>query len=170
MLLTINVFNQERPAMAEILTREELGRQAIDRFWETIPPVWSLVRNHLRSTASEKFEISVEQFHILRHIRKGIITVSDLAEIQQISRPAISQGVDALVEKGLVSRRQDKGDRRFVYLQLTPQGDDLLNQVFQENRAWMLKKMEGLDPEQLARLVDALETLKESFANFSTNL
>lgn len=153
--------------MPAILTKEELGQQAIDRFWETIPPVWNLVRTNLRCTASEKFEISVEQFHILRHIRKGIITVSDLADVRQISRSAISQGVDALVEKGLISRRQDKGDRRFIYLQLTPQGDDLLNQIFQANRVWMLSKMAGMEPDQLARLVDALETVKECFVNFS---
>jgi DNA-binding MarR family transcriptional regulator len=152
--------------MATISTRDELRQQAIDRFWETIPPVWNQVRNNLRCIATEKFEISVEQFHILRHIRKGITSVSDLASVKQISRPAISQGVDALVEKGLITRRQETGDRRFVHLQLTPQGDALLNQIFQQNRAWMLEKMDHLNPEQLSSLVDALETLKASFAEF----
>ena len=95
-------------------TTEELRQKAIDRFWETIPPVWNQVRNNLRSIAAEKFEISVEQFHILRHIRKGITSVSELADVKQISRPAISQAVDVLVEKGLISRQQDADDRRFV--------------------------------------------------------
>jgi DNA-binding MarR family transcriptional regulator len=153
--------------MATVSTKDELRQQAIDRFWETIPPVWNQVRNNLRCIASEKFEISVEQFHILRHIRKGITSVSDLAEVKRISRPAISQGVDALVEKGLISRRQETGDRRFVHLQLTQQGDTLLNQIFYENRTWMLSKMDDLDPDQLSSLVNALEILKESFAYFS---
>ncbi len=153
--------------MTTISTKDELRQQAIDRFWETIPPVWNQVRNNLRSIASEKLEISVEQFHILRHIRKGVTTVSDLAAVRQISRPAISQGVDALVEKGLISRRQEPGDRRFVYLQLTPEGDEQLNQIFKENRAWMMSKMEGLDPEEISHLIDALETLKNSFTSLS---
>ncbi len=149
--------------MATISTKEELRQHAIDRFWETIPPVWNQVRNNLRCIASERYEISVEQFHILRHIRRGITTISDLAAVKQISRPAISQGVDTLVEKGLISRRQETDDRRFVHLQLTPAGDDLLNQIFQENRAWMMNKMETLEPEELSSLIDAMEILKGSF-------
>ncbi len=154
--------------MVSIPTKEDLGQRVIERFWETIPTIWSQVRNNLRRIATEHYEISVEQFHILRHVRKGINSVSELAEVRQISRPAISQGVEALVEKGLISRQQDADDRRYVNLQLTPQGNDLLNQIFQENHAWMLSKMDDLDPEALSRLIDALETLKDHFPNFSS--
>jgi DNA-binding MarR family transcriptional regulator len=146
--------------MLKEVTTEELRQRAIDRFWETIPPVWNRVRNNLRSIATEKFEISVEQFHILRHIRKGITSVSDLAEVKQISRPAISQAVDALVEKGLISRQQDVDDRRYIKLMLTPAGDDLLNTIFCENRAWMGERMATLKDDELKQVIDAFETLK----------
>ncbi len=149
--------------MAVISTTEELQRQTIDRFWETIPPVWNLVRSHLRCIASENFEISVEQFHILRHIRKGITSVSELAAVKQISRPAISQAVDILVDKGLIARQQDAEDRRYVHLRLTPEGDDLLNQIFQENRAWMTEKMSTFDSEALNSVIAGLEILKAIF-------
>jgi DNA-binding MarR family transcriptional regulator len=143
--------------------RDDLHQQAIDRFWETVPPVWNQVRNHLRCIVSEKFDISVEQFHILRHIRKGITLTSELASVKQISRPAISQGVDSLVEKGLIHRQQDPDDRRFVRLELTKEGNELLNQIFRENSGWMLEKMGHLTPDQLSCLIDSLEWLKESF-------
>ena len=74
---------------------------AIDEFWATIPPVWNRIKGNLRSIAEENYDISVEQFHILRHIRKGLTSVSELAEVKQISRSAISQAVDLLVEPGL---------------------------------------------------------------------
>lgn len=136
-------------------------RQAvIDRFWETIPAVWNLVRNNLRSIASEKFSISVEQFHILRHIRRGITSVSELADVKRISRPAISQAVEALVEKGLITRQQEPGDRRFVKLALTPEGDELLSQVFRENRAWMTARLAPLSAGDLECLMHGLEALK----------
>ena len=149
--------------MAVISSTEELQGQAIDRFWETIPPVWNLVRSNLRCIASENFEISVEQFHILRHIRKGITSVSELAAVKQISRPAISQAVDILVEKGLIARQQDANDRRYVHLRLTPEGDGLLNKIFQENRAWMTEKMAAFDPETLNRVIEGLGILKTIF-------
>ena len=137
--------------------------QTIDRFWESIPPVWNQIRGHLRSIAQEKFDISVEQFHVLRHIRRGICSVSDLATVKQISRSAISQSVDGLVEKGLISRRQHTDDRRFVTLELTPAGDDLLNAIFKENREWMIEKMSALDAEELEHMLLAFQSLKNAF-------
>lgn len=144
-------------------TTTELRQKAIDRFWETVPPLWNAVRSNVRSISTEKFDLSVEQFHVLRHIRKGVCSVSDLAEARQISRPAVSQAVDALVEKGLVARQQDAADRRFVKLMLTPLGDDTLNKIFRENRAWMGERMSGLSGEDLEQVIAALDTLKTLF-------
>jgi DNA-binding MarR family transcriptional regulator len=59
-----------------------------------------------------RFGITMEQFHILRHIRRGYRSVKDLAEKKQINRSAVSQAIDALVSKGLVTRIQESGDRR----------------------------------------------------------
>jgi DNA-binding MarR family transcriptional regulator len=147
----------------ETVTREQLVRQTIDRFWETVPPVWNIVRCNVRSIATERFEISVEQFHILRHIRRGIVSISELADVKGISRPAISQAVDLLVDKGLIARQQDKDDRRYVRLALTPSGDELLNKIFQQNRAWMSQKFSSLDPGDLVKIAAALEILRSTF-------
>ena len=62
-------------------SKEILLQQTIDRFWETIPPLWSRIRSHLRSTAAEHFGITVEQFHILRHIHRGKNSVCELAAV-----------------------------------------------------------------------------------------
>ena len=148
--------------MERIATEENL-RQTIDQFWETVPRVWNLIRSHLRSIAAEQFDISVEQFHVLRHIRKGLTSVCDIADARQISRPAVSQAADLLVEKGLITRRQEKDDRRFVHLALTPEGENLLNQVFQQNRAWMMEKMASIGAEDLKRITEGLALLKSAF-------
>ena len=136
---------------------------SIDRFWEVIPPLWGCIRGNLRTFAVQTGEITVDQFHILRHIRRGAGSASELAEIQQISRPAISQAIDILVDKGLVSRHQSTADRRYVELSLTPAGSELLNTIFQKNRQWMLEKLAGLSDEENAALVGALELLKVAF-------
>ena len=142
---------------------EDLLQVAIDRFWETIPPVWNKVRGNVRCIATEYYEVTVDQFHILRHIRKGRGSVSELAENQQISRPAISQAVDILVEKGLVSRRTNAEDRRYIQLELTPGGNELLNTIFKQNRTWMMQKMAGLSPDEIDCIVCGLEILKNTF-------
>ncbi len=144
-------------------TSEELLRFAIDRFWETVPPVWNTVRGNVRGIATECNDITLDQFHILRHIRRGRGSVSELAEIQQISRPGISQAVDILVDKGLVSRQTDADDRRYIRLELTPNGNDLLNTIFKQNRSWMMEKMASLSPDEIDSIVHGLEILKKTF-------
>ena len=147
--------------------KEELLQETIDRFWETIPPLWNRIRSNLRGTAAERFGISVEQFHILRHVNRGINSVSDLAVERCTSRPAISQVVDTLVNKGLLTRRQEADDRRYVKLALTVNGSTLLKGIFDSNRTWMLSKLDALSEAELGAAIQAMETLKKTFAEFT---
>lgn len=139
---------------------EDIYQQTIDRFWETVPPVWNAVRSHLRSLAAQQFDITVEQFHILRYIRRKADSISALAAIGRISRPAISQGVDALVQKGMISRQQDPSDRRFIRLELTPGGNALLDALFTRNREWMKTRLAALPPGELDKIKEGLTALK----------
>ncbi len=140
---------------------EQLQDQAIDRFWETVPPLWNFVRSHIRATATAKFDIPVEQFHILRHVRRGICSVSELATAKNISRPAVSQAVDILVNKGLLTRVQSTQDRRYVELTLTEAGNNLLDTVFKETRGWMKERMRTLTAGELETIVKAMNVMKK---------
>ena len=143
-------------------TSKEFQERAIDRFWETIPPLWSTIRAHIRAEATSQFDISVEQFHVLRHVRRGTNSISDLATAKNISRPAISQAVDLLVNKGLLTRTQSTEDRRFVELKLTDSGNALLDTVFKETRAWMKELMSDMTNEELDTVAKAMEALKRT--------
>lgn len=132
----------------------------IEVFWETIPSTWNHVRQHIRSTASEKFDITVEQFYVLRHVKKGVKTVSELAEVKHISRSAVSQAVDGLVCKNLLTRRQDEEDRRYIWLEMTEEGEGLLNKIFKINQEWILKKIENLSSDDIKMIITGLQTLK----------
>jgi DNA-binding MarR family transcriptional regulator len=140
---------------------ERLRDQTIDRFWETVPPVWNFVKSHIRGTATAKFDITVEQFHVLRYVRRGPNSMSELATAKNISRPAISQAVDVLVKKGLLTRLPSSSDRRVIELALTDEGNALLDTVFKENRAWMKERMNALTIEELETIGKAMEALKK---------
>ncbi len=134
-------------------------QQAVDSFWEAFPPFWHGVRAHIRQVATEQFDIGVEQFHILRHIRRGHDTVSDLAEAKNISRPAASQAVELLVTRGLVARTRDSDDRRHVRLALTDAGSALLDAVFEDTGRWMMARFSALSDEELHALMQAMQAL-----------
>ncbi len=134
---------------------------ALDSFWETIPPLWGQIRAHIRLTATERFRISVEQFQVLRLIRTGHCSVSELAEAKRISRPAISQAVDTLVDRGLLTRTQDAEDRRHVQLTLTDSGSDLLDAIFDDTRTWMRARLGSFSQAELETVARAMRSLKK---------
>ena len=141
--------------------RERLHDQVIDRFWETVPPLWNSVRSHIRTVATTNFDITVEQFHILRFVRRGSESLSELAAAKNISRPAMSQAVEVLVKKGLLTRVQSTQDRRYVELALTQAGEHLLDTVFQDSRQWMKVRMQRLSITELETIARAMEAMKK---------
>lgn len=144
-------------------TPKNLLSSVIDAFWSSIPPVWNTIKTNVRGTAVENYDISVEQFHILRNIRRGITSVSELARVKGISRSAVSQAVEVLVERGLVCRLRNERDRRNIPLELTESGNHLLDAIWERNRAWMRERMAGLTTEELEQLKGALESLAVTF-------
>jgi DNA-binding MarR family transcriptional regulator len=141
---------------------KELLRQAVETFWETFPPFWQRVRAHIRQVAVEQFDISVEHFHVLRYIRGGQGSISELAEAKNISRPAISQVVEVLVQKGLIRRTHDARDRRYIQLTLTDSGNALLDAIFDNTREWMMQTLLPLSDEELYLLAQALDSLRKT--------
>ncbi len=137
--------------------------EVIEKFWESIPPAWRETRNTIRRVAVEQFSMTVGQFQAMRRIRKGFDTVSALAEASRTSRPAVSKAVDALVNKGLVSRLPDERDRRHVHLTLTDEGSRLLEAVYDQAEAWLREKFQSLPPDELATLREALPILQKAF-------
>ena len=138
-------------------------QRIIDKFWEFFPPVWHCVRAHIRHEATENFDITVGQFHILRRIRQGADSVSKLADDRHTSRPAISRSVDMLVNRGMVLRTQNPADRRNVQLSLTVEGQSLMETIFSNTRYWMAEKLSVLGNDEFEAILIAGDALKRAF-------
>jgi DNA-binding MarR family transcriptional regulator len=138
-----------------------LCRQAVDSFWETYPPLWRIIQAHIRQVAAEQFDITVEQFHMIRHIRRGHDSVSKLAEARNISRPAVSKAVDLLANRGLIVRTTDPQDRRHMKLDLTAEGNTLMDAIYDDTRHWMIKILEPLDASEIQALIVSMEAFKK---------
>ena len=57
------------------------------------------------------------------------VYVSDIQSKLYITKPAVSQILNALEKKGYVSREIDKNDRRKIAVTLTPNGQEILEQM-----------------------------------------
>jgi long-chain acyl-CoA synthetase len=136
----------------------------IDKFWESIPPVWRQTRMQIRGIAFQKFQMSVEQFQVLRRIRRGSTSVSALAEASQTGLPAVSKAVESLVKRGLVQRSSDPLDRRKVPLALTDEGQRVLQVIFAEAEAWLAQHFEKLDAGEVEDILKGFEALDKAFS------
>jgi DNA-binding MarR family transcriptional regulator len=132
-------------------------------FWETFPPIWHATRSLTHQTATEEFGITAAQFHTLRRIKEGKASVSALAECMHLSRPNISRTVDELVNAGLVAREQDAADRRSIDLSLTPQGEELINNLLRTIGSKMKSRFSQLDQKEIKEISLALNALRNIF-------
>jgi len=132
-------------------------------FWETFPPVWHATRSLTHQTATEEFGITAAQFHTLQRIKEGRASVSALAECMHLSRPNISRTVDELVNADLVAREQDAADRRSIGLSLTPQGEELINNLQRTIGSKMKSRFSQLDQKEIKDIQFALNALRNIF-------
>ena len=89
----------------------------------------------------------------------GPQTLSDLARAEQVSRPAISRTVRALVEAGLVRRQRDELDRRSVTAHATAKGRRLLEAGRRRRLERIAADLADLSREELVTLERATAIL-----------
>jgi DNA-binding MarR family transcriptional regulator len=92
--------------------------------------------------------------------RHGPLTLSSLADRERVAAPTITRVVGRLVGDGLVIRQPDPVDRRSTKVMVNEAGSRLLDSSRQRKTAWLHGRLEQLDPDDLARLTDALDVLE----------
>ncbi len=95
----------------------------------------------------------------------GQKSVSDLAECEKVSPPAVSRHVDDLVKMGLVERTRDTEDRRSIILGLTDQGQTIWNKMIERNHQLFSEKMRQLSTQEIETIIEGLELLYSAFTN-----
>jgi DNA-binding MarR family transcriptional regulator len=84
--------------------------------------------------------------------RHGALTPSELAAIERIQRPTATRILAALAEAGLVAREPDASDRRSARLTITRSGSAVLARGRQRKTAYLTRRLERLQPDELETL------------------
>jgi DNA-binding MarR family transcriptional regulator len=90
----------------------------------------------------------------------GPLTLGELACREQVAPPTITKAVSGLEEQGLVARTVDPGDRRVARVEITQAGRALLDRTRTQKNAWLDRRLGSLAPDDLRRLLDAIEALE----------
>jgi DNA-binding MarR family transcriptional regulator len=97
-------------------------------------------------------------------VRDGRLTLSQLADAERVAPPTVTRVVDALVQKGLVTRTVSEDDRRVARVEATPDGVALVEQIRRRRDAYLARHLRALSPDDvalLARAATLLERLTE---------
>jgi len=89
------------------------------------------------------------------------VTATELAERERVSAPGMSGHLVRLEAAKLIERTRAT-DRRRIGLFLTPEGEKVLKSVKKKRTAWLVERLERLEPEEredIERSIDALEKL-----------
>jgi DNA-binding MarR family transcriptional regulator len=137
--------------------REELLQTLVQR-------LMSVMRHVRHGGPPPEPILSPPQVHLLFIIgsRKEGISVKELADISSVTSGAITQFVDTLVERELVTREGDPIDRRIVRLKLTEQARSHFEKFRQEHLASMFKIFEVLSDDEIKQLI-ALFTKMDTY-------
>lgn len=93
-----------------------------------------------------QIEITIVSF---LHNNPGVDTAGDIALIRMLPKGNVSQGVDALIRKGLLSRLTDREDRRRIHLKLTEAADDVIARIDEAKAAYQDMIFAGFSSEEV---------------------
>lgn len=134
-------------------------RQLAKELLEVIPPLVRLIRAEIRGSAPSV--LSVPQFRVLNNIRRGLNTVSGIAEHHGVSQPAMTKMVNGLVARGLVRRRPHPGDSRQTLLLLTAKGRALHARTWAEAQRRLARHLKAVPAADRAPILRALGALRD---------
>ncbi|MGD7707441.1 MarR family winged helix-turn-helix transcriptional regulator [Microlunatus sp. Y2014] len=103
------------------------------------------------------------EFDILATLRRAAgpngMSAGALASVSMVTSGAITNRVDHLVAKGLVTRDLDPANRRSTLIALTPSGRQLIDSILPDHVANEVDILSALSPKQQAKLADLLRRL-----------
>jgi len=129
---------------------------------DTVPVIMQSIRVQMRR--SRGAEVSVPQFRVLTFLnRTQGASLSAAADRVGLSLPAMPRLIDGLVARDLIHRKESESDRRFVALELTPAGRDLVHAARAGAQSHLAETLEGLSPAQRAQVAHVMALLRPLF-------
>ena len=91
------------------------------------------------------------------------LSISDIREDLDVSKPAVSQVLNALEKKELVTREISREDRRKIIVRLTPKGDALLLEFRRQSDMLLDSVIERFGVPNMREFLDSFEELMSIF-------
>jgi DNA-binding MarR family transcriptional regulator len=108
-----------------------------------------------------KRELTRTELGLLSTLAEGPRRITQLAETEALSQPAISKLVDKLADRHLVERNRATEDGRVVLVSISAEGHLLLESARSQTRALLRRALAELGDDELDALVTAGDVLEQ---------
>ena len=115
-----------------------------------------------RSFSLSRIEITIISF---LHNNPGLDTAGDIVEYRMLSKGNVSQGVEALIQKGYLERFPDPGDRRRIHLSLTSRATEIVRQIDKVKAGFYETLSKGLSPSEIEQYQALTDKIMKNVLN-----
>jgi DNA-binding MarR family transcriptional regulator len=139
---------------------EDVIKEIVDRYITVSYSVKKRAESLIEGQMSG--DLTIDQHYILRYMNLSPSSTStELAEVFEVKKSAITAIINRMWEKGLIKRTRDEKDRRVVYLTLTDKGKDLFDKTEERIHNLVKSLMNKFDPEEIERFIETYEKLNK---------
>ncbi|MET0780225.1 MAG: MarR family transcriptional regulator [Microbacterium sp.] len=94
----------------------------------------------------------------------GPHTLTELADRERVSAPAMNRTVNCLQDAGYISRSADESDGRKVVIDLTDDGRAVVDETARRRDAWVEEALAAIEPEEREILAKAAAIMQRMVA------
>ena len=148
-----------------------VAKQSIDQAWQIFTNgrkihewVFQLENRCMSQAGVGKAfgEFSFAQMRALKFVKaKGQVSITELANLLQVSAPSASTMVERLVERGVLVRKPDPDDRRRVIVTVSPDMVTITQQIEKDIFGAFVDLVEKVGPEIAADWCRVLDRIAE---------
>lgn len=139
-----------------------MDKEKLQEFIERYEEIYFFANRKISSLIAETVldDLTSEQYVVLRSLKKyGPCKPSELADICQVNRSAITGKIDRLVNKGYVIRTRQEDDRRTIYLETTKKGDEVYQKGEQQIQQFVESYLKELTEKELEQFLSIYEKI-----------
>jgi DNA-binding MarR family transcriptional regulator len=134
------------------------------RLWLRLLTCSTTIEKKARAMLTLRFGTTLPRFDVLAALDREPdgLTMSELSEHLLVSNGNVTAIVSRLVEDGLITRTQDRADRRVLRVRLTAKGRRDFRAMAGEHEKWIDQLLSDLADNEIAHLLAGLNRVKAS--------
>lgn len=139
------------------------GKQSL-RLWLRLLGCSTTIEKKARSMLVDCFGTTLPRFDVLAGLNRAPdgLTMGELSKFLLVSNGNVTAIVGRLVAEGLVTRAQDRADRRILRVRLTAKGRRDFRAIAAGHEKWIDDLLAGLSDGDIETLLTGLSRLRES--------